>query len=228
MNNTAGKLKAVPWTAVIWDMDGVIADTAQPHFLSWQVAFRKRGVDFSEADFKRHFGQRNDTIIRGMMGPGVPQDELNPIAEDKEVYFRESIVKDLRPFPGVVHLLKSLQENGISCAVASSAPLENVRLILTHLKIDGYFKAVVYGQEVSEGKPSPQVFLMAAKKLGVQPENCLVVEDAIAGVMAAKSAGMLCLAVTNTHSAEHLSQADLIVDSLEKVTLDDLNKLFAK
>ena len=190
-------------------MDGVIADTAQQHFLSWQQALRKRGVDFSEADFKRHFGQRNDTIIRGMMGAAVSQDDLNSIAEDKEVYFRENIVKDLRPFPGVIRLLKDLKDSGISCAIASSAPLENVRLILSHLNVEGYFQSIVYGKEVSEGKPSPQVFLMAAKKLSVQPDNCLVVEDAITGVIAAKSADIRCLAVTNTHSAEHLSQADL-------------------
>jgi beta-phosphoglucomutase family hydrolase len=221
MNSAAGDLKAV-----IWDMDGVIVDTAQEHFVSWQQAFRKRGVVFSDTDFKRHFGQRNDTIIMGILGEGVTRADINAIAEDKEVFFRQNIVKDMRPFPGVIRLLKTLQENGIPSSIASSAPLENVCLILSHLKIDSYFQAIVYGNEVSEGKPSPQVFLMAAKKLGARPENCIVVEDAIAGVMAAKSAGMLCLAVTNTHSAAHLSQADLIVDSLDKVTLDDLNRLF--
>jgi beta-phosphoglucomutase family hydrolase len=221
MNSAAGNLKAV-----IWDMDGVIVDTAQEHFVSWQQAFRKRGVVFSDADFKHHFGQRNDTIIRGMMGTGVTQADINAIAEDKEVFFRQNIVKDMRPFPGVIHLLKTLQENVIPSSIASSAPLENVCLILSHLKIASYFQAIVYGNEVSEGKPSPQVFLMAAKKLGARPENCIVVEDAVAGVMAAKSAGMFCLAVTNTHPADRLSQADLIVDSLEKVTLDELNQLF--
>jgi beta-phosphoglucomutase len=223
MTNTPRDIKAV-----IWDMDGVIADTAQQHFLSWQQAFQKRGIDFSETDFQRHFGQRNDTIIHDIIGERVTQADMDSIAGDKEEYFRRSIVKDLEPFPGVISLLKILQENGISAAVASSAPLENVRLILDYLNIAGFFQAIVYGREVSEGKPSPEIFLRAAQKLGAKSENCIVIEDSIAGVTAAKSAGMFCIAVTNTHPAAKLSQADLIVDTLEKVTLVDINTLLDK
>jgi beta-phosphoglucomutase family hydrolase len=211
------KMQKKDFKAVIWDMDGVIADTAYLHFLSWQYAFRKRGFDFSEEDFKHHFGQRNDTIIRDTIGSEASTEMIEAIAEDKEDYFRREAAKSLKPFPGVISLLKTLKENNVPCAVASSAPLENIRLILTRLGIEEYFQAVVYGQEVAEGKPSPQVFLLAAKKLGVEPIECVVIEDAIAGVQAAKRAGMRCIAVTNTHPAESLAQADLVVGSLEDV-----------
>ena len=212
--------------AVIWDMDGVIADTAVPHFRSWQFAFSKQGIDFSEQDFRNVFGQRNDLIVRKMMGQDISQKVINSVSEDKENFFRAEVVKDLRLFPGVLELLKLLKEHGIASAVGSSAPLENVNVILNGLKIEDYFQAVVFGLEVKEGKPNPEVFLTAARKLGVKPSDCIVMEDAIAGVSAAKKAGMACIAVTNTHAARALIGADLIVDSLEKVHLEDLEHLF--
>ena len=111
-------------------------------------------------------------------------------------------------------------------AIASSAPAENIRLIARGLGIDNYFQAIVWGREVMEGKPSPQGFLLAAQKLGIEPGNCIVIEDAVAGVAAAKSAGMKCLAVTTTHPKENLQEADMILGTLEEVDLDDLEKLF--
>jgi beta-phosphoglucomutase family hydrolase len=212
--------------AVIWDMDGVIADTGPYHFKSWQYAFKMQGIIFHAADFQRLFGQRNDTIIRNMMKRNVTQTEVDMIAEIKEAYFRQIIQKNLKPFPGVKRLLEILKENTIQAAIASSAPMENIRLILGGLGIADYFQAIVYGREVTEGKPSPQIFLRAAQKLGAEPPNCIVIEDAVAGVTAAIKAGMHCIGVTNTHAAEKLAEADLVVDSLEKVSLQELKKLF--
>ncbi|HSW57346.1 MAG TPA: HAD family phosphatase [Dehalococcoidales bacterium] len=212
--------------AVIWDMDGVIADTALPHYRSWQFAFHKQGIQFSDEDFQQVFGQRNDLIVKKMMGSEFSQELIDIISEDKETYFRDSVLKDLRPFPGVLDLLQLLSENNIASAVGSSAPLENVEVILKGLKIKQYFQAMVFGLEVKEGKPSPEVFLTAAAKLEVKPANCIVIEDAIAGVMAAKRAGMACIGVTNTHPPAALAAADWVLDSLEKVKLADLERLF--
>jgi len=212
--------------AVIWDMDGVIADTGIYHFRSWQQAFSKQGKDFTEENFRHVFGQRNDTIVRKTMGRPLTQEEVDAVALDKEEIFRQSVKHNLKPFPGVIDLLKILKENGIASAIASSAPMENIRLILGGLGIQGYFEAFVYGREVTEGKPSPQGYLLAAQKLGVEPQNCIVIEDAVAGVAGARRAGMHCIAVTNTHAAESLAEADLVVDSLEKIGLRDLNRLF--
>jgi HAD superfamily hydrolase (TIGR01509 family) len=126
--------------------------------------------------------------------------------------------------PGAIELIKSLEEHGFSIALASSAPIENIQLVLKGLGISNCFQAVVWGREVKEGKPSPQGFLLAAKKLRVAPGSCIVIEDAIAGVTAAKRAGMHCLAVTNTHPRMSLMEADLVVDTLEAVTVDDLEQ----
>jgi len=211
--------------AVIWDMDGVIADTAPYHFSAWQEVFDKRGVKLTEEDFRHSFGLRNDTIIRNILGEQIAQGEIDSIARKKEETFRRVIGQKIKPLPGVVELLQSLKQQGFKMAIASSTPIENIRLITGSLGIDDCFQSIVTGHDVTEGKPSPQGFLLAAQRLGVEPRNCIVIEDAVAGVAAAKRAGMRCLAITNTHPRQSLKQADLIVDTLEVVTTKDLEKL---
>ncbi len=208
--------------AVIWDMDGVIADTAPYHLKAWQEVFQKRGVNFTEEDFRHDFGQRNDTIIKNTLGEEISQNEIDAIADEKEESFRQRIGPNLKPLPGVIGLMTSLRKHGFKMALASSAPMENIQLIIKTLGIDNCFQSIVKGRDVTEGKPSPQIFLLAARKLGVESENCIVIEDAIAGVTAAKRAGMYCLAVTNTHPRPSLAEADLIVDTLEAVSAKDL------
>ena len=213
--------------AVIWDVDGVIADTAPYHCRAWQDVFHKRGVNFTEEDFKRYFGQRNDTIIRNNIGRSISPGELDAIAAEKEENYRQRVAQNIKPLPGAVELIRKLSERRVKMAIASSAPMGNIQLIIRGLGINNCFQAIVWGREVTEGKPSPQGFLLAAKKLGVEPQNCIVIEDAIAGVDAAKSAGMKCVAVTNTHPKASLKEADLIVDTLEAVSLSDLEGLFS-
>ena len=212
--------------AVIWDMDGVIVDSAPYHFKAWQETFQQRGVKFTEEDFKRNFGQRNDTIIRKTLGEGVSPSEVDIIASEKEKSYRRKVAQNIKALPGAIELMKLLTESGVKMAIASSSPMENIRLIIKGLGIEGCFQAIVWGREVAEGKPSPQVFLLAAEKLGLDPHNCLVVEDAVAGVAAAKRAGMKCLAVTNTHPATSLKEADLIVDTLVGIGADNLKMPF--
>ena len=206
-------------------MDGVIADTALYHLKSWQQVFQKRGVEFTEEDFKRNFGQRNDTIIRNTLGQSTPPSEIDAIAREKESDFRNRVRPRLKPLPGAINLIKLLAEQGFKMALASSAPIENIRLLTTSLGIKDFFQVIVPGTDVTEGKPSPQGFLLAAQRLGIKPKNCVVIEDAIAGVAAAKRAGMHCLAVTNAHPRMNLLEADLIVDTLEAVSINDLERL---
>ncbi|MCL0094825.1 nucleoside-diphosphate kinase, partial [Dehalococcoidales bacterium] len=211
--------------AVIWDMDGVIADTAPYHLNAWQQVFQKRGVNFTEEDFRRNFGQRNDTIIRNTLGEETPQSEIDAIAREKERNFRQLVRQNIKPFPGAIKLIKLLKKHSFKMALASSAPIENIRLVIKGLGINNYFQSIICGGDVTKGKPSPQGFLLAAQRLGVEPKNCIVIEDAIAGITAAKRAGMYCLAITNTHPRQSLAEADLIVDTLEEVRVSDLERL---
>ncbi|HEY97458.1 MAG TPA: HAD family phosphatase [Dehalococcoidia bacterium] len=214
--------------AVLWDLDGVIADTGIYHCRAWQDVFSQMGIEFTEEHFMRHFGQRNDTIIRDTVNSDISQDALEAIADKKEKTYRRLVADNIEALPGAIELLASLREHGIKSAIASSAPPENVRIITEGLGIEGYFNAIACGREVTEGKPSPQIFLLAAEKLNVEPSGCVVIEDAIAGIAGAKQAGMKCIAVANSHPQAMLNEADLIVASLESVSVDDLSGLYGK
>jgi beta-phosphoglucomutase family hydrolase len=211
--------------AVIWDMDGVIVDTAQYHLKGWQIVFQKRGANYTEEDFRRNTGMRSDSIIRRVLGEETAQGEIMKIIREKDETFRQLMGQNIRPFPGVLNLITSLKEHGFKIAIASSAPMENIQLITQGLKIHNYFDAIISGWEVTKGKPDPQTFLLAAEKLGIEAKNCIVIEDAISGVTASKRARMLCIAVTNTTPREELRRADLIIDTLEEITIDDIERL---
>lgn len=206
-------------------MDGVIVDTAPYHLKAWQEVFQKRGVKFTEEDFQHSFGQRNDSIVRNTLDEHISRGEMEAVATEKEETFRRLARHNIKPFPGVIKLIRSLREHGFKTALASSAPIENIRLVIHGLDIANCFDALVSGRDVTEGKPSPQSFLLASRELGVEPENCIVIEDAVVGVAAGKSARTQCIAVTNTHPRESLRKADLIVDTLEEVTVADLESL---
>ena len=211
--------------AVIWDMDGIIVDSARHHLKGWQIVFQERGANYTEEDFWRNTGKRSDTIIKSVLGEKISPDEIMAIIREKDETFRQLMGQNIRPLPGVLKLITSLKEHGFKIAIASSAPMKNIQLITQSLKIHKHFDAIVSGWEVTRGKPDPQTFLRAAEKLGVEAKNCIVIEDAISGVTASKRAGMPCIAVTNTTPREELREADLIIDSLEEITIDDLDRL---
>jgi len=206
-------------------MDGVIADTAQYHLKGWQIVFRKRGANYTEEDFRRNTGKRSDTIIKSVLGRKIEQGEIMAIIREKDETFRQLMGQNIRPLPGVLKLITSLKEHGFKIAIASSAPIKNIRLITQSLKIHKHFDAIISGWEVTKGKPDPQTFLLAAEKLGVEAKDCIVIEDAISGVTASKRADMRCIAVTNTTSRAELREADLIIDTLEEITIDALERL---
>lgn len=212
--------------AVLWDLDGVIADTGIHHYLAWKDVFGKRGVNFTEKEFIRHFGRRHDTIIRDALGDGLSPGEFEAITREKQENYRRRVAGNIKPLPGAIELIKALNERGIKAAIASSAPPENIELIIRGLGIDGCFQAIASGLEVAESKPDPQIFLLAARKLGVAPGDCVVIEDAVAGVDAARRAGIRCVAVTNSHPRHSLKKADLVVDTLVAVSVSDLAGLF--
>jgi len=204
---------------ILWDMDGVISDSYSFHFAAWRETFAKKGIKFSKEDFTKLFGTRNDFIVRSIMGREFPEKDVKIVVQEKEETFRRKATGNIKPFPGVVRLLNSLKKGNFKLGLASSAPKENIDLAFSELNLTGIFNCIVSGQEVTESKPSPQIYLLAAKKLGVIPNDCVVIEDSPLGVKAAKTAGMKCLAITNTHSRQELEEADRVVDSLENVDL---------
>lgn len=217
----------MPDRAVIWDVDGVLVDSGPVHFAAWRQLARELGRDLGEEEFRHTFGMRDEDVVRHLFGD-LPPEEAQALAERKEQLFRAAAPSRLRAQPGVRALLAELRRAGFAQAVASSAPPANVALTLDVLGIRGAFQAVVTGADVRKGKPDPEVFLLAAKRLGVPPARCVVVEDAVVGVEAARAAGMHCVAVVGTSSREELWRADLVVDSLEELRAADFQRLIGQ
>jgi beta-phosphoglucomutase len=206
---------------VIFDLDGVLVDTGWAHKESWYDLAEKEGFDMSDDFFYSTFGMRNEQIIPMLAGHDVSSEVVARLGDWKEQRYRELIVARLTLPPEVGELLDDLKRNGFLLAVGSSAPKANLDLVLDHVRIRDYFNACVTGEEVTEGKPAPETFLKAAIKIGVPPDCCVVVEDAVQGVQAGKAAGMRVVAVTTTRERAALSAADTIVDSLGELTAKD-------
>jgi beta-phosphoglucomutase len=214
-----------PPKAVLWDMDGVIADTGAAHFAAWRQVMAELGRPFDEADFRRIFGLVNPDAIRFLLGEAVSSHEITRIIERKETLFREAMQVDVSLLPGVETWLKRLRQQGYRQAIASSAPRANIDVLLHVLNIGPYFQAIVSAEDVIKGKPNPAIFLKAAAALGVSPVRCVVVEDAVAGVQAARRAVMVCLAVATTQPVEKLRDADLVVERLTDLADDAFERL---
>jgi len=211
---------------IIFDMDGVLADTGPIHFKSWVNLGREIGVEFTRELFEETFGQQSPTIIRKLVGPNPDDILIEDWANFKEKNYREMVKDKLEPLPGVMKILADLKSKGFKLAVGSSGPSENVDLLLTSLKMEEFFDVIITAAEVEKGKPEPDVFLIIAKTLNIDPINCIVIEDAPVGIEAAKRAGMIPIALTTTHNKEELLDADLIKQDLTEVGIKDILKLF--
>lgn len=210
--------------AVIWDMDGVIVNSASFHLKAWQEAAKSVGASISEEYFWKTFGIKNSEIVAGL-GLSLNQKQETDLIKTKESLFRQMIKGAIKPLPGAIELILELKKHKTPMAVASSAPLENLKCILNELEIRRYFKAIVGEEDVKQGKPDPEVFIKAAGLLAVSPQKCVVIEDAIPGIEGAKKAGMACLAVAGTAPADRLTGADRVVTSLEQIQADELLEL---
>lgn len=213
--------------ALIWDLDGVIVDSSEQHRRSWQMLAAETHITFTDEDFWRTFGRSNAAIIPLFWGEQLSREQIDALADRKEVYFRELLKGHLHALPGALELMQAARTAGVKQSLASSAPTANIEVISAELGLHRWLDAFVSGDRLPRGKPAPDIFLLAAERLGVAPAQCVVIEDAPAGVVAASAAGMRCLAVTNSHPAASLAGADRIVDSLAGVHLADLEAMMA-
>lgn len=216
--------------AIIWDVDGTLVDTAEQHFKAWAKLAAEISKPFTRADFAATFGMRNPEIIRKLFVPDADDQKCAELGARKEDLYRASVRDEgVQLLPGVARLLSAFAKADWLQAVGSSAPPGNLDLLLGLTDIRRYFKVIVSGDDVKRGKPDPEVFLTAAAKLGVAPRQCVVFEDAVAGVAAAKAGGMQCVAVTfvGHHSTDKLlaAGADLVVKTLEEVEVEQIPKL---
>ena len=211
--------------AVLWDLDGTLVDSEEFHWQSWEHALTRDGVQITYDQFKASFGQRNDRILRKWLGAESTEERIQRIAETKEAEYRRlAEVHGLTPLPGAAEWLVRLQAGGWKQAIASSAPRQNVEVMLRALHLERYFDAIVASEDVTRGKPDPEVFLTAAARVSAAPRRCIVVEDAAAGIDAAKGAGMKCIGV----GGEAVGEADLVVRLLSDLPDDAFDELIPR
>lgn len=211
---------------VLWDMDGVLVDTGEFHFQSWQAALSEFGIPFSREFFQGTFGMNNAGILARLLGDSLTPELLAAVSDLKETLFRQAVRGHASPLPGVRAWLRRLQDLGFRQGIASSAPMANIDALVDELGLRTCFDEIVSGGHLP-GKPEPAVFLELARLLGLPPARCVVVEDAVAGVEAARRAGMRCVAVTTTNPPEALQAADIIVETLDALPDDTFQVLLA-
>ncbi len=220
MNATQSQL------AVIWDMDGVIVDSEPLHCSAWRTTFKKHGVKLTEEEYQQFSGRRDDDTIRHFMGKGVSETVIASVSNEKQATFRQLVAAEhVIALPGAILLIHALSHKHVKQALASSAPIANIKLILDMLELTSYFPVIISATDVTRGKPDPQAFLIAAKRLEIEPMYSIVIEDAVAGVAAGKAAGMKVIAVTTTNPRDKLAHANVVVDSLEEISFAAILKL---
>lgn len=213
--------------AAIFDWDGVIIDSMRQHQRGWSQLAQAEGYTLPVGAFERGFGMKNDQIISQILGWTKDPVEVERLSRRKEVFYRSVLeVEGIEPLPGVRAWLGSLQRAGIPCAVASSTEAENIRVVLRLLTLEHCFQAIVSADDVSTGKPDPQVFLLAATKLGFSPERCIVFEDATVGIEAAHAAGMRVIALSTTSPATSLQAAERVISTFDELEIGELAAWF--
>lgn len=217
--------------AVIFDMDGVIMDSEPIHYKIEKAILKNNfNEPFEFEDHARFVGQTTQDLWRTIckernLSQGF---EILSLLDNAD-YMQELKTGVIQPIPGVVRLIENLYEANIPMIVASSAIRENIEVVLDRFGITKYFQGYVSGQDIERTKPNPDIFLKAADNLNVAPKNCLVIEDAKHGIEAAKAAGTFCVGYRNLNSGDQdLSKADMVVDEIDMVNLNEINQLIKK
>ena len=213
----------------IYDLDDLMVNSHPLHDRSWEKPlgkFGKKISDIPESIRKRLIGRRVKDIADEVIRYFRIETDIDAFNAERQAAFMELVKEHLESLPGLVHSLKLLKKNGYKIAVGSSGSSEYVHFVLERFSIRGYFDAVVTGDDVKIGKPHPETYLVASKKLGLKPEECVVLEDATQGILSAKAAGCKCIAVKNINTpVQDHSKADIIVNSLEDISIGIIHKL---
>jgi len=213
-------------TGAVFDWDGVIVDSSVQHEKSWERLAEEENRPLPVGHFQKSFGMKNERIIPGILGWTDEPAEVRRLSLRKEELFRVIVVESgLAPLPGVKTFLSRLADAGIPCVVGSSTHRLNIETALEMMGLRPYFRDLVTAEDVSHGKPDPEVFLTAAGRIDRKPERCIVFEDAHVGIAAGLAGGFQVVGVAGTHPRESLIGAHRVVDRLDELMVEDLTRL---
>lgn len=207
---------------VIFDMDGVLVDNSDIHVEAFMIFCKRHGLEIKAEDLKGLFGMGNDEIMPEVFHRAMTIEEIARYADEKEQVYREIFAEKIKPLAGLRELLSDLKNMGIKIAVGSSGMAKNVEFVLEKCGIKEFFDAKANGDMVSRAKPDPEVFLLAADLLKLEPSECVVCEDSHAGIIAARRAGMKVVAVATTYSRAEHKDYDKIVDDFTQISADEI------
>jgi HAD superfamily hydrolase (TIGR01509 family) len=212
--------------AVLWDLDGTLVDSAEFHWRAWRDVMAEEGLPVTHEQFVLSFGKRNDLILTGWLGEDGDPERMRRLSEEKESRFRALVrAHGIEPLPGVREWVTRLHGEGWLHAIATSAPRANLEALSDAMGMREYFGAGVAAEDVTHGKPDPEVFLLAAARLGAEPRRSIVVEDAPTGIEAGRRAGMRTVGVSLLHA---LPDADVYVGTLTELPAGTFTDLLAK
>ncbi len=213
--------------AFLFDNDGVLVDTTEYHWQAWRKLMEDvPEIKMDYQGFIGGFGKRNDLILKEIV-PDVPEKTRKEWADRKEELFRESAHGQIQLLPGMEAFLKQVVDKKIPHIIASSTPVPNLEMFLNQTVLGKYFEHYVSAENVGHGKPAPDIFIAAAEKLGFDPKDCIVFEDAPVGIQAGKAAGSFVVALATSHKQEQLSGYDMIYPSPKELNLDEILNAFA-
>lgn len=210
--------------AVLWDMDGVLVDSIDLHYQSWSNALADFGIPLTRQNFLKSFGLASADVSAMLIGPEFGPEMRTEIRRQKDVYFDSLVPQLARPMPGAQELVRRFSGH-LQQAVASSSTLYQVTRMLAVIGLEGAFQEIVTSSE-APGKPDPAIFQIATRRLGVEPGNCLVIEDSPSGIEAARRAGITVIAICSTNPAESLSGANLVLTDLNQLATAHLRALY--
>lgn len=212
---------AFPFKGVIFDMDGTLIESTEADYLAWKKLFAEHNKELSFEEYFPLIGMKSAVVVQTKL---LLDDEKAKEALAKKMDYFSEIVSGsgIKTVPYAIILLQQLKEHNVKLALATSSRRPKMKMVLQLTELLPYFDEIVTGDEVTNSKPAPDIFLKAAEKLQLSPHECVVIEDAASGVKAAKNAGMKCVAITTTHSADLLQEADLVIDSFEELDFEKL------
>ena len=213
--------------AVIFDMDGVIVHTNPHHKIAIQKFCSAHGIELNELTFlHKIYGRTNRDWIKNVFGD-ITDEQAYAYASEKEALFREIYEPYIKPVHGLVAFLDLLVSNNIPRAIATSAPPENVDFVLDKTGLRNYFKTILDERVVTHGKPNPEIYLKTAKALDFSNNKCIVIEDSLSGITAARRAGSKVIGVTTTHTAEELAETNFVIQDFTELTIEKLREILA-